>query len=208
MTNPNHTFRLWRRIFCSFFFFAVAIAGVGGLAFSNAVGQRVEINGGSTSPKMPVRLGPMGQRVGDNPFHQKIAPWVMEHTANGQRAEFLVMLADQADLSPAANLPTKTEKGRFVYQTLLEKAQSTQEQILQWLRDRKIEHQSFYIVNAILVKGDRHLAETFAARPEGAHIDGNPLIHNELPQPTLGETAVGRPATIEPGIVYTHAPDV
>ena len=26
----------------------------------------------------------------------KIAPWVMEHTANGQKAEFLVVLADQA----------------------------------------------------------------------------------------------------------------
>ena len=35
----------------------------------------------------------------------KIAPWVMEHTANGQQAEFFVVLADQADLSPAASLP-------------------------------------------------------------------------------------------------------
>ena len=78
----------------------------------------------------------------------------MEHTANGQQTEFFVLLADQADLSPAANLPTKTEKGRFVYQTLLEKAQTTQGPILQWLRERNIEHQSFYIVNAILVKGD------------------------------------------------------
>ena len=85
----------------------------------------------------------------------KIAAWVIDHTANGQRAEFFVVLADQADLSGAASLPTKAEKGRFVYQTLLEKAQSTQEPILQWLRDRNIEYRSFYIVNAILVKGDR-----------------------------------------------------
>ena len=35
----------------------------------------------------------------------KIAPWVMEHTANGQQAEFFVVLADQADLSPAADSP-------------------------------------------------------------------------------------------------------
>ena len=44
----------------------------------------------------------------------------MEHTANGQKTEFFVVLADQADLSPAASLATKMEKGRFVYQTLLE----------------------------------------------------------------------------------------
>ena len=98
----------------------------------------------------------------------------MEHTANGQQAQFFVVLADQADLSPAANLQTKTEKGRFVYQTLLDKAQSTQGPILQLLRDRNIEHQSFYIVNAILVKGDRQLAETFAARSDVARIEGNP----------------------------------
>src|SRR5205809_7603365 len=144
----------------------------------------------------------------------KIASWVIDHTANGQRAEFFVVLADQADLSGAASLPTKAEKGRFVHQTLLEKAQSTQEPILQWLRDRHIENQSFYIVNAILVKGDRQLAETLAARPDVARIEGNPVIHNELPQPGPVEQSPlrphppGTPAAIEPGITYTHAPDV
>ena len=33
----------------------------------------------------------------------KIAPWVIEHTANGEKAEFFIVLADQADLSGAAN---------------------------------------------------------------------------------------------------------
>ena len=196
----------WRRIFCSLFLVAAAVALVAAVASSNA--------GGSTSPKMPVRLGPMGQRVEDNAFHQKIAPWVMEHTADGQHAEFFVVLADQADLSPAANLPTKTEKGRFVYQTLLDKAQTTQGPILQLLQDRNIEHQSFYIVNAILVKGDRQLAEMLAARPDVAHVTGNPIIHNDLPQrgpvdqSPLQPRVPGAPATIEPGITYTHAPDV
>ena len=42
----------------------------------------------------------------------------MEHTDNGQQAEFFVMLTDQADLSAANSLRTKTEKGRYVYNTL------------------------------------------------------------------------------------------
>ena len=46
----------------------------------------------------------------------------MEHTANGQQAEFFVVLADQADLSRAGTLQTKTEKGRYVYNTLLKRA--------------------------------------------------------------------------------------
>jgi subtilisin family serine protease len=141
----------------------------------------------------------------------KIASWVIDHTASGQRAEFFVVLADQADLSGAASLPTKAEKGRFVYQTLLDKAQSSQQPILQWLRDRNIEYRSFYIVNAILVKGDRQLAETLAARPDVSRVTGNPDIHNDLPQPgpvEVSPLAPRNPATIEPGIVYTHAPDV
>src|SRR5436190_3398982 len=151
-----------------------------------------------------------------NPLNSasKIAPWVIDHTATGQQAEFFVVLADQTDLRGAASLPTKAEKVRYVYQTLLEKAHSTQEPILQWLRDRKIEHQSFYIVNAILVKGTREIADTLAARPDVARVTGNPLIHNDLPQRGAIEESPLRPrgpatpATIEPGITYTHAPDV
>jgi serine protease AprX len=192
-TNPNNAFTPspWRRIFCSLFLVAAVGALIAAVASPDAVGQR----------------------VGGNAINiaNKIAPWVIEHTAYGQQAEFFVVLVDQADLSPAASLPTRSEKGRFVYQTLLEKAQTTQESILQLLRDRQVEHQSFYIVNAILVKGDRQLAETLAARPDVAHVTGNPIIHNDLPQRGPVERSPllpGAPATVEPGVAYTHAPDV
>ena len=141
----------------------------------------------------------------------KIAPWVMEHTANGQEAEFFVVLANQADLSPAENLTTKAEKGRFVYQALQNKAQTTQGSILQWLRERGLEHRSFYIVNGILVKGTQQVAEALAARPDVARVEGNPHIQNQLPQPGPSVDAppyLQRPDTIEPGINYTHAPQV
>src|SRR6478672_12134528 len=131
----------------------------------------------------------------------KIAPWVMEHTANGQQAEFFVVLGDQADLSPASSLATKAEKGRFVYQALQNKAQTTQGSILQWLRERSLEHQSFYIVNGILVKGNRQVAEALAARPDVARIEGNPQILNHFPEPEAVEEApphLPRPDTIEP----------
>ena len=194
--NAHRTFTRssWRRIFCSLFLVAALVALVAAVASSDAVGQRVGGNGVNIA--------------------NKIAPWVIEHTAYGQQAEFFVVLADRADLSPAANLPTKTEKGRFVYQTLREKAQRTQGPIVEWLRERNIEHQSFYIVNAILVKGTREIAAALAARPDVARVEGNPHIQNHLPQPETVEESPpqpasgARPATIEPGIQYTHAPDV
>jgi len=184
----------WRRIFCSLFVVAAVAALVAALGSSNAVGQRVGGNGVNIA--------------------NKIAPWVIEHTAYGQQAEFFVVLADRADLSRAANLPTKAEKGRFVYQTLREKAQRTQGPILEWLHEHNIENQSFYIVNAILVKGTREIAATLAARPDVARVEGNPHVQNQLPQPETVEESPqqpasgARPAAIEPGIQYTHAPDV
>src|SRR6266404_1267181 len=170
ITNSNTTSTSrpsrWRRIFCSLFLIAAAVAAIGAIASSRAIGNQ------------------QGAAVSSPPYAaNKIAPWVMERTANGQQAEFFVVLADQADLSGAANLPTKAEKGRFVYETLLEKAQTTQRPILQLLQERGIDYQSFYIINAVLVKGDRQLAETFSARQDVAHISGNPVIHNDLPQP-------------------------
>src|SRR5206468_5423306 len=62
-----------------------------------------------------------------------------------------------------------------------------------------------------LVKGTREIAAALAARPDVARVEGNPHIHNDLPQPgPVDELPRGpaTPATIEPGITYTHAPDV
>src|SRR5438477_5521051 len=193
MTNnsrPRPTFipSQLRRIFCSLFFVAAAAAAIGAVASSRTGGQ-----GGSPNQSVAA---------------QKIAPWVTEHTANGQQTEFFVVLADQADLSGAANLQTKAEKGRYVYNTLLNRSQTTQGPILQWLRERGVEYESFYIVNGILVKGSREIAEALASRPDVARVEGNPVIHNDLPEPVEGAIQPADPLTIEPGISYTHAPDV
>ena len=180
-----------RRVFSSLLLLAAFVAFLGAIASSRQ--PAVAAPGGATGP---FQSG-------------KIAPWVMEHTVNGQQAEFFVVLADQADLGPAAALQTKAEKGRFVYSSLLNKAQTTQGPILQWLRERGLEHHSFYIVNGILVKGTRQVAEALAARPDVARIEGNPHIQNHFPQPeAVDEGPPHVPATIEPGINYTHAPQV
>jgi subtilisin family serine protease len=182
----------WRRAFSSLLLLAASVAIIAAVASSRQPVVAAGVGNGSLQAN-------------------KVAPWVMTHTANGQQAEFFVVLADQADLSAAANLPTKAEKGQFVFQTLSSKAQTTQRPILQWLRERGLEHQSFYIVNGILVKGTREVAEALAARPDVARVEGNPRIDNHLPKPdayTDAPSNVQRPATIEPGVNYTHAPQV
>jgi subtilisin family serine protease len=141
---------------------------------------------------------------------QKIAPWVIERTANGNEAEFLVVLVAQADLQGAKAVKTKEEKGRYVRNALWEKAQATQSPLLKWLEERKIEHRSYYIVNLVWVKAGIDVAVTLAARPDVLRVEGNPKIRN-VPDPLPEEKSASRPdsiTAIEPGINYTHAPQV
>jgi len=155
-----------------------------------------------------ITSSPAGQAPGS--AMNKIAPWVLNHTAAGSQAEYLVVLKDQANLSGAARLRTKQEKGRYVRNVLWTKAQRTQGSILKMLRDRGVQHRSFYIVNAIWVKGDLNLALTLAARTDVARIEGNPVIRN-IPNPLPVERISSQPdtpRTIEPGISYLHAPQV
>lgn len=178
-----------RVFFSSFLVIAAGIVVVGVNGSSRSIIQRVE----------PDAL-PAG----------KIAPWVIEHTANGENTEFFIVLADQADLSGAINLATKAEKGRYVYGELSSKSQATQGPVLQWLRERGIEHRSFYIVNAVVVKGSREVADALASRQDIVRIEGNPHIQNSLPKPIslAGSSSLQKPETVEPNITYTHAPDV
>ena len=138
----------------------------------------------------------------------KLAPWVLEHTQKGKHAEFMVVLADQADLSGAALFKTKAEKGRFVYTALWAKAQETQKSLLSWLDAGKIEHRSYYLVNMIWVRGNLDVALALAAREEVARIEGNPEIHNDIEPATIGDQAQQQPETVETGIINTRAPEV
>src|SRR5262249_24539671 len=101
MTNSNHTSMPspWRRIFCSLILVAAVVAAIGGIASPRAVGQRV---GGNA-----VNIA------------NRIAPWVVEHTAYGQQAVFFVVLADQADLSGAAFFDNQGRQGSLRLQHLV-----------------------------------------------------------------------------------------
>lgn len=119
-------------------------------------------------------------------FH-KIAPWVLANTAQGEEIEFLVVLKEQADLSGAATLSTKLEKGQFVRDTLWQTAQATQAPLVTWLQEQKLAYRSFYIINALWVKGTRMVAAEIAARPEVARVEGNPQLNGISPVERLLE---------------------
>ena len=190
--KPYSSFRPLRRILLATLLAAAVAAVLGAAASSRAVNR----------PNSPAETAAL----------RKVAPWVIEHTANGQQAEFMIILADQADLSGAKLLKTKLEKGRFVRDALWNKKEATQGPILKWLDEHKLEHRSFYIVNAIWVKGHYDDALTMALRSDIARVEGNPRVKGlpdaapALPAPSVLAPQPDSPDTVEPGINYTHAP--
>lgn len=139
----------------------------------------------------------------------KIAPWVLAH-APAEDVEFLVILAEQADLSGAEALTTKTEKGRYVVSQLRAAAQASQGALRAMLDRQGVDYRAFYVVNAFWVKGDLALARTLAARADVAQIDGNPQLIADLGGPDLTPAlaAPADPNTIEDSLEYVNADDV
>jgi subtilisin family serine protease len=115
--------------------------------------------------------------------NSKIAARVLNETASGNATEALIVLAEQADLRPAAALSTKAAKGRFVVNTLRVVASRTQAPLIALLDRRGIPYQSFWIVNMIQISGNRALLEELAARADVKQIDANPHVRTNLPIP-------------------------
>ena len=68
-------------------------------------------------------------RLAPAAWQSKVSPAVLAAAANGP-TETIVFLSEQADLSAAASLPTKLEKGRYVYEQLTRTAARAQKPVV------------------------------------------------------------------------------
>jgi len=149
----------------------------------------------------------------------KVVPQVWEAATDGE-AEFLVILAEQADLGAATSLPNREARLRYVYDALRETALRSQASLRAELDNAGVDYHSFYVANLLAVKGDRALVTQLAARPDVARIAANPRVRLILPtlSPTFppkvggGRGGAGGPgweqAGIEWGVSNVNADDV
>jgi serine protease AprX len=138
------------------------------------------------------------------PAGGKVDPWVLDTGAAGP-TEFLVMLAGQADVSAAAVLSSKLEKGRFVTDSLRAMARKTQGPLLALLEDRGVEHRPYWIANMIWVRGDLALVAELAGRDDVARIHANPTVHFQEPERVAPAVIPGIPDNIEWGVAKVRA---
>ncbi|MBS1959616.1 MAG: S8 family serine peptidase [Bdellovibrionales bacterium] len=127
--------------------------------------------------------------VAATPEVAQISNVVKKELAENGKAEVLIVLKSQADLSGARAITDRVAKLRYVYQTLVAHANKTQPALLSLLAQKvsKQQVQRFFITNAILVRGaDTDLVKTLAARPDVHRLAGNPATQMQLPWETEG----------------------
>ncbi len=140
----------------------------------------------------------------------KVDPWVLDQLAlepSGE-SEFLIVLAEQADLSGAAHLSTKLAKGSYVFAKLRETAARTQAPLLDELSRAGVVHRPFWIANMIWAKGNATAIASLAARADVARIAANPRVHLDSPTRGEGNEPALLPDTIEWNITQVNAPAV
>lgn len=123
--------------------------------------------------------------LGSSIVAAKIQPSVLQQLQDGEQPRALIVFAEQADVSAAANLPNKQAKGRFVFDTLRATANRTQVAVRALLEQRGIRYRSYYVVNLIAVSAlDAALVAEIAARAEVGRIAANPDVR--MPDPFPG----------------------
>lgn len=130
----------------------------------------------STRARVPALL----QRVALPPQNERLDSRLHAIFRAAATADFLVYLPDQADLSPAYAISDWNDRGRYVYQTLVDHARRSQQALRQWLDERAIPNQPLWIVNAVLVHGSLADAEALSRRADVAFVRANTTV--ALPQ--------------------------
>ena len=141
------------------------------------------------------------------PWQAKVDPRVLDSAATGE-TEFILFLMEQADLSAAGSLPSKLEKGAYVFERLTEVADRTQKPVIDSLTQSGADFRPYWIANIIWVRGDLRMVESLAMRSDVSRVYANPRVRQDRPDP---EPTQERPLSvdgIEWNITKVRAPEV
>ncbi|HTR02836.1 MAG TPA: S8 family serine peptidase [Thermoanaerobaculia bacterium] len=141
----------------------------------------------------------------------RIDPRLFADKAAGEKASFLVVLREPADLSAAATISGRAERRRAVYDALKSRADAAQAPLRRRLEEAGVRFRPHWLVNLVEVEGDAGLAAELAARAAVAAIAGNRAARPSSPPPppprlTPRVSADGDPA--EPNIEKIRAPEL
>lgn len=148
------------------------------------------------------------QITGGEDWKEKVDASLLEKTAAGEEAEFLILMKAQADVSGSRQLRAKEEKGNYVLRRLQEVARQTQAPVAGVLEKAGAPYRSFYVVNAVWAKGRLPLIRELAELEAVAQVQDNPVVKLQEPAREENATAVSFRSDVEWGIDMINADEV
>ncbi len=138
-------------------------------------------------------------------WKQKVSKEVLS-AAQHQPSDFIIAMAEQADVSDAYTLKTKNEKGFFVFKKLKETTERTQKNVISILEKNNSTFRSYLINNTLWAVADLSTIEKIALLPEVKAILYNPSIKGE--EAMIAPSETGGQRTVEWSISHINADDV
>lgn len=163
--------------------------------------------GGLLSPFSAAPLAPAAEAAPIDPALRA----AFAAAADGQ-ARFVVLFTDQADLSAADTIDDWQAKGQYVFDTLTNTANRSQAALVAAYESSRLPgavsyFQPYWIVNAVVVQGDRQAAEAMAAFPGVQAIvpEGKPVPPDPIEEGAPGGAA---PDAVAWGVAKIRADQV
>ena len=142
-----------------------------------------------------------------SPAAARVDPRVVEDTANGRTASFLVVgRARPAAALALAQHADHATQGHLVTDALRDAAAESQGPILALLRRHRAPHRAYWVANVVAVTGGRDLVEVLARLPEVEAIEPNRVFRGI--EATAAEAAPTRAAAIEWNVLKINADKV
>jgi len=161
------------------------------LLLATAIATSGSVEGAGPGSQEGVRRQEPDPTHTPTPPEEKVEPGLRSTilAAPGGQADFLVYLAAQADLEEADLIEDWEARGQFVFDALRETARTSQAGLMQSLSSQEAsgevaQFQSYFIVNAIGVRGGVAALDALAARPDVAFIEA--MKEYSIPEPIPG----------------------
>lgn len=141
-------------------------------------------------------------------WKDKVEPALISELQRDGYAPFLVLFEQQAELGGARQQGNKAQMGHYVFERTRAAATASQKPAIAILKARQRPFRSFYIVNALLAKGDLELVNALAILPEVKSIQPNPTIAIDLLPEEREQQALNFREGVEWGIAAIGADQV
>lgn len=138
----------------------------------------------------------------------RVDPRVLEDVADGQSAQFLVVLKSQANArAAAARAPNRISQGRMVYSALRQAADATQSSVRAQLDALGAKYRAYWIVNMLAVEGDQAVLDAVLARSDVLAVESDRAFRVQLEQ-AQSRSPLASTTGIEWNVSQVRAPDL